>query len=208
LTDTPQFEQIIGEIKNFDWVFFTSPTGVRLFFKAIKKLNKDARIFAASKIACIGSETANALECFGINADFIPQNFTSIDLADDFIKKHKPKGKKILLLRSALADSSLAEKLKSAKADVKAIVVYTAEKLKSNSAKISKDGIDWIIFASSFAVDCFFKDFKPQDIDKKMKIASIGPATTDTLKKFGIIPAVEAKEHTIDGLIEAMETVK
>ena len=208
LTGSKEFKLVSEKIKNFDWVFFTSPTGVRLFFKAVKKLNKDTRIFAGAKIACIGSETASALEDFGIKADFVPKIFTSDKLAESFIKKHKPIGRKILLLRSALADLTLAEKLKSAKAKVRHFLIYTARKLKCSPIKISKVDIDWIVFASSFAVDCFFKDFKPEDIDKKVKIASIGPATADTLKKFGITPAVEAKEHTIDGLIEAMEKIK
>ncbi|MCX5632275.1 MAG: uroporphyrinogen-III C-methyltransferase [Phycisphaerae bacterium] len=207
LTGTKKFKRIIGKIKNFDWVFFTSPTGVRLFFKAAEKLNKDARIFAGAKIACIGSETANALEDFGIKADFVPKVFTSDQLAKSFIKKYKPAGRKILLLRSALADSALAEKLKSAKAKIKQVSIYTAKKIENNPKEITENDIDWIVFASSFAVDCFFKDFKPKDISKKVKIASIGPAATDTIKKFGIKPTVESKEHTFDGLIEAMEKV-
>jgi uroporphyrinogen III methyltransferase / synthase len=208
LSAARQFKQIVDNIKNYDWVFFTSPTGVRLFFKAVNKLNKDARIFAPAKIACIGSETANILEDFGIKADFVPKIFTSDKLAKSFVKKYKPIGKKILLLRSALADSALAEKLKSAKAKVKHFSVYTARKLKCSTIKISKNDIDWIVFASSFAVDCFFKNFKPKKISRKIKIASIGPTTTNILKKFGIKPTVQAREHTIDGLIEVMKKVK
>ncbi len=212
LTDTKEVKEIFKKIDEFDWIFFTGAAGVRLFFEAAGRLNKDARIFANAKIACIGSETANALNDFGIKADFVPKVFTSQELAEDFIKKYKPIGKKILLLRSALADSVLAEKLEFMGAKVKAVAVYTAKKLKNNSIEISgqlKTGeIDWLTFASSFAVDCFFKDFRPKDVNEKIKIASIGPTTTDTLKKFGIRPAVEAKEHTIDGLMEAMEKVK
>ncbi|MGB8227461.1 MAG: uroporphyrinogen-III C-methyltransferase [Sedimentisphaerales bacterium] len=208
LTGSKSFGKVVNEIKNYDWVFFTSPTGVRLFFKAAKKLNKDARIFASAKIACIGSETANALEDFGMKTDFVPKFFTSGQLAKSFIKKYKPAGKKILLLRSALADSVLAEKLKSAKAKIKQVSIYTAKKIENNSKEIIKIDLDWIIFASSFAVECFFRDFKPRDISKKIKIASIGLITSNTLKKFGIKPDIESKEHTIDGLIEAMEKVK
>ena len=37
-----------------------------------------------------------------------------------------------------------------------------------------------------------------------MKIATIGPETSRTLATLGLKPAVEAREHTIDGLIEAL----
>jgi uroporphyrinogen III methyltransferase/synthase len=212
LTDTGEFEQIIEEVKNFDWVFFTSATGVRLFFESAGKLNKDARILAGTNVACIGAQTAQSLEDFGIKPDFMPAVFTARELAAGFIKKYSPAGRKILLLRSAIATSELAEKLESAGAEVRQVAVYTAEKLKNNPAEISEQlrqgKIDWIAFASSFAVECFFEDFDPKDINKKIKIASIGPATANTLKKFGITPAVEAAEHTIDGLIEAMEEIE
>ena len=212
LTGKRGVKQVIAKVKNFDWVFFTSPTGVKSFFSTLKRLNKDSRFFASAKIACIGAETADTLEDFGINADFVPNIFTSEKLAEGFIKKYEPAGKKILLLRSALADSVLAQKLKSSKAKVKSVSIYTAEKLSQNCHPERSEGsinenIDWIAFASSFAVKCFFEDIDIKNI-QKIKIASIGPAVTETLKKFGVKPAIQAKVHTIDGLIEAMEQVK
>jgi uroporphyrinogen III methyltransferase/synthase len=178
-----------------------------LFFAALKRLNKDSRFFASAKIGCIGPETANALEDFAVKADFVPKKFTSSDLAKEFIKKYKPNGKKILLLRSALAD-----KLELTGAKVKSVSIYTAEKLSQNCHPERSEGsingnIDWIAFASSFAVKCFFEDIDKKDV-QNVKIASIGPIASETLKKFGVEPTIQAKEHTIDGLIEAMEQVK
>ena len=211
LTDSEEFKQAVKEIANFDWVFFTSPRGVKLFFAALEKLNKDARVFGAAKIACIGSQTAAELDNFGIKADFTPEIFTSKEFANSFIKEHNPAGKKILLLRSVLADNELAEKLSACQAQVRQISTYSAEKTKNDVSLLAQqfktDKIDWIAFASSFAVKCFFGDFDSKDL-RKVKIASIGPTTTDALKKIGITPAVEPAEHTIDGLIDAMENAK
>ncbi|HBG26828.1 MAG: uroporphyrinogen-III C-methyltransferase [Planctomycetes bacterium GWF2_41_51] len=201
LTGSKDFKHVVEKIKNYDWVFFTSPTGVKLFFKSLKKLKKDGRVFGCSKIGCIGSETATALNDYGIIPDFIPKNFTSVDMAKEFIKKYKPNGMKILLLRSALA-----EKLEIKGAVTETAAIYTAKKIESSFSKIDEN-VDWITFGSSFAVKCFFEKFRPEDIQNR-KIASIGPVTTETLKKYSVKPAVEAKEHTIDGLIESMENSK
>ena len=38
-----------------------------------------------------------------------------------------------------------------------------------------------------------------------IKIASIGPITSDTLRKHGLRVDLEAKEHTIPGLVSAIE---
>jgi uroporphyrinogen III methyltransferase/synthase len=214
LTGEKGFLKIADEIKNFDWVFFTSPTGVRLFFNAIHKMKKDVRIFAYSKIGCIGSETANALEENGIIADFVPDDFTTECLAKEFAGKYKPRGLRILFLRSGLA-----EEFEIAGAKIKTISIYTSKKVEIALQRrvnflISawskpfetprNDKADWITFASSFAVKCFFEKFDANDV-RDIKIASIGPVTTETLKKYGIEPTVEAKEHTIDGLIKEME---
>jgi uroporphyrinogen-III synthase len=184
---------------------------VKLFFGALEKLNKDARIFGDAKIACIGSQTAAELDNFGIKADFTSAEFTSKEFAKSFIKEHNPAGKKILLLRSALADSQLAEKLSACRAQIRQVSIYSAEKIKNDVSSLDRqfkaDEIDWIAFASSFAVKCFFEDFDLKIIGKT-KIASIGPTTTDVLKKNGVTPAVEPAEHTIDGLIDAMENAK
>ena len=211
LTDTQEFKEIFKTIADFDWVFFTSPRGVKFFFRAVEKSGKDARIFAVAKIACIGSQTAGELDNFGLKADLVPAVYTSEEFAKSFIKDHNPAGKKILLLRSALADSELMEKLARCHAQVKQVSIYSAEKEKTDvtalAEQIRTEAIDWITFASSFAVDCFFEDFDAKSINKKIKIASIGPSTSDTLRKLGIKPTVEAADHTIDGLIEAMEGV-
>jgi uroporphyrinogen III methyltransferase/synthase len=35
-------------------------------------------------------------------------------------------------------------------------------------------------------------------------VASIGPITSETLREYGIEPAIEAKEFTIEGLVDAI----
>jgi uroporphyrinogen III methyltransferase/synthase len=200
-TDKKEFRQAVEKIKNFDWVFFTSPAGVRIFFNGIRKLRKDVRIFGNVKIGCIGGETARAIEEYGINADFVPRHYTSADLTSEFVKKYRPRGKKILLLRSALAEEMEIEGAKTEN-----VSIYTAVKTNGGVSSIDEN-IDWITFASSFAVKCFFEKFELRDLGNAM-IASIGPVTTESLRKVGIEPTVEAKEHTIDGLIEAMENIQ
>ena len=38
----------------------------------------------------------------------------------------------------------------------------------------------------------------------KMQMASIGPETSKALAKLGLQPALEAKEHTTDGLVTGL----
>jgi uroporphyrinogen-III synthase len=40
----------------------------------------------------------------------------------------------------------------------------------------------------------------------QLKLASIGPETSKAIAALGLEPAVEAKQHTIDGLVKAIES--
>ena len=70
--------------------------------------------------------------------------------------------------------------------------------------------ITWITFTSSSTAENLCKllgdDYREQL--QKVKLASIGPITSQTLAKLGLPVAVEAEEHTVDGLVKAMCAAK
>ena len=108
LTDSGNFIKTLAQIKFYDWIIFTSCNGVETFFAALTKLNKDARVFGKAQIAAIGVRTAETLARFGIKADFVPNAFTSKDLAAGLIDFTNLHGKKVLLLRSQIASDGPA----------------------------------------------------------------------------------------------------
>ena len=68
-------------------------------------------------------------------------------------------------------------------------------------------GADWVTFTSGSTVEFFHARFDLPKLLKKfpqMKLASIGPETSKAITALGINPALEAKEHTTDGLIAAL----
>ncbi len=212
LTQTNQFLQAMEKLAQFDWVIFTSSNGVSIFFDALQGLGKDSRVFGSAKIAAIGSETAAKLSEFGIKADFVPSVFTSEQLGKQLTGYANLKAKKILLLRSELASDELAKLLIQAGAEVQSAAVYEIVTQKSEcerfKEKISKGSVDWITFASPSSVRGFFEQISSDMIKSgKVKTASIGPVTSEELENFGIKADVEADEHTIDGLLAAIEGV-
>ncbi len=210
LTNSNEFIRAIAGIKEFDWIVFTSPNGVRFFFDYLKSNGADARVFGSSKIASIGSKTAERLLDFGIRADFTPKMFTSEELGRQLAAFTNIKGKKILLLRSRLAWHRLREILTEAGAVVEEAAVYTSLHEKSESKwlcdKIRDREIDWITFASPSAVENFFEQVDSNVLkNDSVKVACIGPVTSARLEKFGVTVDVQAGKHTIDGLLDAIE---
>jgi uroporphyrinogen III methyltransferase/synthase len=47
-----------------------------------------------------------------------------------------------------------------------------------------------------------FKDKHIKALLKKVKLASIGPITSQTIKEYGLKPQIEADKFTIEGLVE------
>jgi uroporphyrinogen III methyltransferase/synthase len=210
LTQMNEFLRTLAKIAEYDWIIFTSGNGVTVFFEALQSLSKDARVFASAKIAAIGSETAAKLTQFGIKADFVPSVFTGKELANELIASVNLSGKKVLLLRSQLASKELVELLAQAGAVVQDVAVYTAVEEKSNSAplteKINDGRVDWLTFASPSSARAFFEQIPGEVVNSSdVKVASIGPVTSEQLKDLGVKVDITATEHTIDGLLAAIE---
>ena len=210
LTDSTAFLKTLSEIKAYDWVIFTSATGVEQVFGFLIKLNKGARILGSAKIAAIGRGTASQLAKFGIRADFVPTTFTSRILAKELIETAQLRGRKVLLLRSKLASDELPGMLSKAGAVVTNVPVYTQEKnlcdLGNLSEMLAEKRVDWIIFASPFSATCFYEQVPVEFVkSSNAKVASIGPVTTKRLTELGVQVVLEPAEHTIDGLLSAIE---
>jgi uroporphyrinogen III methyltransferase/synthase len=209
LTNTKEFQRTLKHIGGYEWVVFTSSNGVETFFEAIAKSGKDLRILKNARVAVIGDITAKRLKNYGIIADFVPDVFTGRELVKQLIKHERVKGRKILLLRSAIASKELADTLKKAGAIVNDVAIYTTVTAKSDATPIAEamrqGRINWITFTSSSTVRGFFEQIK-SDLVKSagVRIASIGPATTEQLKRLGLRHNIEAKPHTTDGLVDAM----
>ena len=78
LVESKELVYIIENIETFDWIVFTSPAGVKSFFK-LCKLD-----IIPSKIAVIGVKTEEELLKYGFKPDLIPKDFTAEGLLESF----------------------------------------------------------------------------------------------------------------------------
>jgi len=210
LTDKNPCLHALAKFAEYDWVIFTSKNGVQIFFALLEALGKDARVFASARVAAIGPQTAKALMRFGIKSDFVPDVFTGKELAGQLARFTNIGGKKILLLRSRGASEDLPQLLRGARAVVDDVAIYQAIPVRSDAEKLKEDinagRIQWLTFASPSAADSFFQQLRPELVNSsKAKVASIGPVTSERLRKLGVNVDIEASEHTIAGLIKAIE---
>ena len=208
--DQAPLTRAIENLKNFDWLIFTSVNGVDFFFKHLFELQKDVRALGHLKFACIGPATKDELFKYGIVSDILPKTFRAESVVDAF-KDQKIQGKNILLPRASKARTILPRELEGMKACVTEIFSYeTIQVSDQKNALITalKDGtIDMVTFTSSSTVTNFMALLDEEDAKELLKgvnLACIGPITQATAQDQGLTIQISADTFTIPGLVDAI----
>lgn len=198
----------INDIKSFNYIIFTSTNGVQIFFERLFELGFDSRAIGNSNIVAIGKATEGELMKYGIKADIVPQRFVSEAIVEELSPRLRTSDS-ILIPRAKEARDYLTEEL-SKLCNVTEIKTYETVKDKSEkeylSKLINKKKIDYITFTSSSTVKNFIELLDENSLEhiKDIKLISIGPVTSGTIKEKGLKIYKEAQEYSIDGLIQCI----
>jgi uroporphyrinogen III methyltransferase/synthase len=196
----------------YDWIVFTSANGATHTRQRLMELGLDARAFGKARIAAVGDVTAEAVRrelC--LKVDLMPARGVADALADDLERQGQIRGKRFLLLRADIARPVLRQRLQQGGAAVvDDVAVYetrpASELPEALLAALDEHRVDWVTFTSSSTASNF-ASLLGTDYAKRLagvRIASIGPITTQTLRELGLTPTVEAANAHIDGLVSAM----
>jgi uroporphyrinogen III methyltransferase/synthase len=189
------------DLERFDTVCLTSPNGVDLLFERLRAAGRDARAFAGVRVAAIGPGTARALEAHGIRADIVPEQFVAESLVQALADVPV---RRALIARAAEARDVLPQALRERGAEVEVVALYeTVAEPVSAEQLSSLEQADYVTFTSSSTVRNFF-DAVGNGLSERTRLVSIGPVTSATMRELGVEPHVEAEQHDIDGLVEAL----
>jgi uroporphyrinogen III methyltransferase/synthase len=196
------------ELNSYDWLVFTSPNGVSAFFDFFFKAFKDTRDIGGVRIAAIGPGTANRLRDLHLQVDLVPEEAIGSKIAKAFNRHESIENLKICLLRAEVANPELPQALEGLGAIVDDIACYKTvaetEDATGDAARLRESGADWITFTSASTVEHFHTRFDLPALLRgfpRTKLASIGPETSKALASLAIKPTVEARQHTIEGLV-------
>jgi uroporphyrinogen III methyltransferase / synthase len=210
---TPLREAIDG-VGEYDWLVFTSPNGVDAFFREFFVHRKDIREMGPLKIAAIGAVTTQKLSELRLEVDLQPKEFTTEALLAEFKKSVSCENLKMLLPRADLADQRLARGLEDLGAIVDDLDAYQTvpetEDRSGHRARLLSEGADMVTFTSSSTVANFCNLVDVPALLKQypqMRFASIGLQTSQAAREHGLEVAIEAKVHTVPGLVEAILTL-
>jgi uroporphyrinogen III methyltransferase / synthase len=199
------------ELNAYDWLVFTSANGVTAFFEIFFRRFHDLRDIGGARIAAVGPATAAKLRELHLQVDLQPEEFSGRKIAEAFAKFESIENLKMCLLRAEVANRDLPDALQELGAIVDDVAIYKTipetEDPTGTGERLLAEGADWVTFTSSSTVEHFHARFDLPKLVKqfpKLKLASIGPETTKAIAALGLKPALEAKDHTMDGLIAAL----
>ena len=211
--DMTLLDKVIDQINKFDWIIFLSSNGIKYLNKRLLDKGSSLKTCANEfKIAVVGEKTAQYLSITGINADYIPPEFTAQSLV-----KHFPSPLKdlhILIPRVQSGGNNLIiENFLSRGALVKEVAAYESrcpESIPSETINaLQSKTIDAILFSSGKTVKntafLLQKHFGSEwaSFLSEVKLFSIGPQTTiECQRNFGRVDK-EAEKYTFEGLLKA-----
>ncbi len=218
--DFSTIDAALARLGEYGLVAFTSANGVEAFLARGRTLGLDGRALAGVRLAAVGPATAEAMRKAFLEPDVVPEVFTADALAAALASLGDLAGRRVLLARADIARPALVEALAAAGAIVDDIAFYRTvapEALPPEALDaLENNRVDWITFTSSSTVTNFLELLPRRPgraqrgpaagapLPAAVRLASIGPITSETLREHGLEPTVEASPHDIPGLLQAI----
>jgi uroporphyrinogen-III synthase len=197
--------------RRFAWVVLTSVNGVAAVRARAEALGHGAAAVTEARVAAVGPATEAALRAWGVTPDLVPEVATTAALGQAFPARPDPGAAgsgRVLLARADLANPELGVALRAKGWDTTEVVAYHTVPVGAldPAARRRLDGgeVDWVAFTASSTVEGFLRGYGGPP-PPGVRVAAIGPVTAGTARSAGIPVAATAADHTIGGLVAAIE---
>lgn len=206
VASTAELDRAVEDLAagRYDWVVLTSVNGVAAVRARAEALGHGTTAIARASVAAVGPATEAALRDWGIIPDLVPGAATTAALGQAF-----PTGRGVVLLaRADLANPELGVLLRDKGWETTEVVAYHTVPVgaldPAARRRLDRGEVDWVAFTASSTVEGFLRGYGGPP-PPGVRVAAIGPVTADTARSAGIQVATTAAEHTIGGLVAAIE---
>jgi uroporphyrinogen III methyltransferase / synthase len=199
----------IRRLDEFHYLLVTSANGVRNFLARLAACGRDVRALHGLVIGAIGPATAAEFSRTGVKVDLLPTEYVAEGLLAA-LGDRDLRGKAFLIPRAKAARDVVPRVLEERGARVEVVEAYqtvTPEISSQELACLLTPPPDAITFTSSSTATNFAKLVGETQLAETLRgvaIASIGPITSQTLRKLGLTVTIEAQESTMAGLVRAI----
>ena len=211
--DWTPVDAAIRALDKYGWIIFTSPNGPKFLEKRLANLGvAPGSIPKETSVLAVGPVTAAAVEKFlGRAPDKVAEKYVAEGVVALFEGRDMA-GERVLLPRAKEGRDAIPQALSKMGAILDDVAVYETtplgrEALREAWGELEAGKIDMLTFTSSSALDGFMRaagEDRAKGWMSRARVASIGPATTATARKWGVAPDLEAAESTIPGMARAI----
>jgi uroporphyrinogen-III synthase len=199
------------KIDHYDTLILTSVNGVEALFYRYNRMGLPIVDMQHLLVVAIGPATAAAIQSEGVSVSIVPEKYIAESVVEA-LRGKLFKNSRVLLVRAKVARDVLPDELRKGGAQVDVIEAYETKVpagAKENLEQLFADRTarpHIITFTSSSTANNFvgLLGENARTLLDGVILASIGPVTSDTLKKCGFPAAIEASEYTMQGLVEAI----
>jgi uroporphyrinogen III methyltransferase/synthase len=205
------------DVAPYDLVCVTSPNAADELFARLLAGGRDARALAGTRIASIGPGTTRALLTHGISAEIEPERFVAEGLVEALAEIP---AERVLVARARGGRELLPDALRARGVEVDVLDLYETLVEPLDAATLARaTAADYVTFTSGSTVRNFLDaagvgggraadgddgGSAREVLSPQTRVVSIGPVTSETLREHGLTVDVEAAEHDIDGLLQAL----
>jgi uroporphyrinogen III methyltransferase/synthase len=202
--DAGAAERAVRDATLYDWIVFTSRSGVDAFFDRLARAGGTPRALAGVQFAAIGAKTAERLQGGGIRTSFVPARFVGEEFAPGLVERTQP-GERILIFCAQEARDVVPEALRAAGRDVTVVAAYKTVPVRDIAIAAAAEAAEIWTFSSASAVHGLVANVADAAARAANKtIACIGPVTAQAARECGFPVHAVAEEFTIAGLVEAL----
>jgi uroporphyrinogen III methyltransferase/synthase len=200
--DPGPLRQAAARADEYDWIIFTSANAIAAFAAELPHAPAECKARAAT----VGAATRDAAGGLGFAVTLTPQRYVAESLVEAFAEQDL-NGRRILIPSAAVTRDVVPGELRKRGARVDVVEAYrnvVPADASDRAATVFREPYpDWVIFASSSSVDNLVRLIGPEPL-RQVKIATIGPVTSETVRKHGLMVAAQAAVHTVEGMVEAI----
>ncbi len=204
-------DSVLRTLGEFDWWLITSQHAVE--FAAMRTRALGISLPEATRgirVGVVGTATEKAAREAGIAVEYVAKQQSAAGLATELAAQVA--GKRVLLLRSNLADASLPVLLASRQAEVTDVVSYRTlppdEDEKERLAAVPWKGVDAAVFFSPSSIRHLAEAIgvdKMKQVCASTLAVAVGPTTAEAARRQGFDRCVQAGDLSSGAIAEALQ---
>jgi uroporphyrinogen-III synthase len=208
--DSTAVDAALRNLGEFDWWLMTSRHAVDFAVKRSRAIGSPLKTLAGRVlIGAVGGATANAAHSAGLRVSYAAHQQSAAGLASELALKLAQK--RVLLLRSNLADSSLPQALAKSGASVTDLIAYYTlapdDKTKARLVSVTWAEVHAAIFFSPSAIHNLLASIGPElmhQVTDFVVSVAVGSTTAEAARQAGFRHSFQAEQPSLESIMAAL----